>query len=73
MEIIKTQNNVSFIMKYRIQCLIEGDIINNIYYEIALFINNNLYEQNIIPYSIFKKTEEKLLQRGDKLKQIYTP
>jgi hypothetical protein len=40
-----------------------SDIINNLYLDIALIINNALYEQNKISYNLFIKTEKKLLKR----------
>ena len=40
-----------------------------IYLEIALFINKEMYEENCIPYDIFKKTEEELLKKIKSIKE----
>ena len=40
-----------------------SDIINKLYLNIALIINNTLYEQNKITYNMFVKTEKSLLKK----------
>lgn len=39
-----------------------------LYLEIALIVNNNMYNDNKIPYQVFKLTEEKLLEKIKALK-----
>lgn len=37
--------------------------IENIYYEIALYLNNQLYNEETIPYDIYVKTKKELFKK----------
>jgi hypothetical protein len=37
--------------------------IEHLYFELALILNKNYYEENLIPYSIFKLSETELLKK----------
>ena len=37
--------------------------IENIYYEIAFYLNKQLYDDDCIPYDIYLKTEKILLKK----------
>lgn len=36
---------------------------NELYLRIALIVNNNLYNQNVISYSVFSNVQEELLSK----------
>ena len=42
-------------------------IKNELYIKLALIINHNLYDENIISYTVFSKSQEELLSKLDSL------